>query len=310
MSWRFGWLALAASMAFASPVVAADRDWDACQQSSSGGQDWDRQITGCSNVLSRGSRETIVKRAVALNNRGLGYDNKGDHDRAIVDYNDAISPAAELPRRVRQSRVLPRTRAPARPGHRRLQRGDPAEAGPRLCVRRSRVGVRGEGRPRSRDRGLHRVDPPPVGRLHVPQSRRGVRCKGRPRSRDRGFQRGDPPQAGLRRRIQRSRVRVQCQGRPRSRDRGLFRGDPPRRAICHRVQQSRLGLRGQGRPRARDRGLFRGDPPRPAVCRRVQQSRLGLRRQRRSRPRNRGLFRGDPPPAQLRLGLERSWLGV
>ncbi|MFZ0210531.1 MAG: tetratricopeptide repeat protein, partial [Roseiarcus sp.] len=90
MSWRFGWLALAAFMAFASPVVAADRDWDACSQSSSGGQDWDRQITGCSNVLSRGSRETIAKRAVALNNRGLGYDNKADHDRAIVDYSDAI----------------------------------------------------------------------------------------------------------------------------------------------------------------------------------------------------------------------------
>ena len=52
MSWRFGWLALAAFMAFASPVVAADRDWDACSQSSSGGQDWDRQISGCSNVLS------------------------------------------------------------------------------------------------------------------------------------------------------------------------------------------------------------------------------------------------------------------
>ena len=30
------------------------------------------------------------QRAVALNNRGLGYDNKRDHDRAIVDYNDAI----------------------------------------------------------------------------------------------------------------------------------------------------------------------------------------------------------------------------
>ena len=86
MSWRFAQLALAAFVGFASPVIAADRDWDACKQSV---QDWDKEIAGCSAVLSR-SRITNGDRAFALNNRGFAYDVKGDHDRAIADYNEAI----------------------------------------------------------------------------------------------------------------------------------------------------------------------------------------------------------------------------
>src|ERR1700721_1336437 len=86
MSSRFAGLALAMFVSFASPVIAADRDWDACKQSV---QDWDKEIAGCSAVLSR-SRITNGDRAFALNNRGFAYDVKGDHDRAIADYNEAI----------------------------------------------------------------------------------------------------------------------------------------------------------------------------------------------------------------------------
>ena len=86
MSSRFAGLALATFVGFASPVIAADQDWDACKQSV---QDWDKEIAGCSAVLSR-SRTTNGDRAFALNNRGFAYDVKGDHDRAIADYNEAI----------------------------------------------------------------------------------------------------------------------------------------------------------------------------------------------------------------------------
>src|ERR1700685_3561780 len=86
MSRRFAQLALAAFVGFASPVIAADRDWDACKQSV---QDWDKEIAGCSAVLSR-SRITNGDRAFALNNRGFAYDAKGDHERAITDYAQAV----------------------------------------------------------------------------------------------------------------------------------------------------------------------------------------------------------------------------
>ena len=62
-----------------------DREWDACN-----GSDDDAGIIGCTNVLNRGARESQEDRATAYNNRGWSYSQKGDYDRAIADYDEAI----------------------------------------------------------------------------------------------------------------------------------------------------------------------------------------------------------------------------
>ena len=89
MSWRLAWLALAALLGFASPAIAADRAQEACEQSKRGGQDWDKQIIGCSALLSRSSL-TNGDRAITLENRAFANEGKGDHDRATDDYDEAI----------------------------------------------------------------------------------------------------------------------------------------------------------------------------------------------------------------------------
>jgi tetratricopeptide (TPR) repeat protein len=86
---RFAQLALAALLGFASPAIAADRAQETCEQSKRGGQDWDKQIIGCSAVLSRSSL-TNGDRAITLENRAFANEGKGDHDRAIADYDEAI----------------------------------------------------------------------------------------------------------------------------------------------------------------------------------------------------------------------------
>ena len=89
MSWRFAQLALAALLGFASPAIAADRAQQTCEQSKRGGQDWDKQIIGCSALLSRSSL-TNGDRSITLENRAFANEGKGDHDRAIADYDEAI----------------------------------------------------------------------------------------------------------------------------------------------------------------------------------------------------------------------------
>src|SRR6516162_9233986 len=49
----------------------------------------DQRIDGCSAVI-RAARDKGDKLAEAFNNRGVGYRLKGDYDRAIADYNQAI----------------------------------------------------------------------------------------------------------------------------------------------------------------------------------------------------------------------------
>src|SRR5829696_3212592 len=51
--------------------------------------DADRSITGCTAVLRR-SKETRSNRAKALYNRGIALRDKGDLDRALVDFDEAI----------------------------------------------------------------------------------------------------------------------------------------------------------------------------------------------------------------------------
>src|SRR5215510_9865218 len=56
----------------------------------------DQRIDGCSAVI-KAARDKGDKLAEAFNNRGVGYRLKGDYDRAIADYNQAIKlkPSAE-----------------------------------------------------------------------------------------------------------------------------------------------------------------------------------------------------------------------
>src|ERR1700732_1878195 len=89
MSGRFAQLPLAALLGFASPAIAGDRVQEACEQSKRGGQDWDKQIIGWSAGLSRSSL-TNGDRAITLANRAFANEGKGDHDRAIADYDEAI----------------------------------------------------------------------------------------------------------------------------------------------------------------------------------------------------------------------------
>jgi Tfp pilus assembly protein PilF len=70
----------------ASPVMAvSQRDRDDCNQSN----DLSRRIEGCTRWLED-KEESAANRAVAYNNRGLSYQAKGDNDRALIDYNEAI----------------------------------------------------------------------------------------------------------------------------------------------------------------------------------------------------------------------------
>jgi tetratricopeptide (TPR) repeat protein len=49
----------------------------------------DQRINGCSSIIQSG-RETGRNLAVACHSRGLAYYDKGDDDRAIAEYNEAI----------------------------------------------------------------------------------------------------------------------------------------------------------------------------------------------------------------------------
>jgi lipoprotein NlpI len=51
--------------------------------------DWDQQIRSCSTLIETG-RESKASRAAAYTYRGNAYNAKGDHDRAIADYTEAI----------------------------------------------------------------------------------------------------------------------------------------------------------------------------------------------------------------------------
>src|SRR3954451_17544471 len=70
----------------ATSGFAADMAWEACRD----GRDWDRRIAGCTEVLGRGQSETQANRAIAYSNRSGAYRLKGEHDRAIADYDEAI----------------------------------------------------------------------------------------------------------------------------------------------------------------------------------------------------------------------------
>jgi tetratricopeptide (TPR) repeat protein len=79
------WFLLAVCAAF--PVAVQERlpGWTRCEDVLSP----DVQIGGCTAVI-QSSRDTAADRAIAYNNRGVAYRDKGDVDRAIADFSEAI----------------------------------------------------------------------------------------------------------------------------------------------------------------------------------------------------------------------------
>ena len=89
MSRRLFWIAIVAGLTLLTPEARAQSSprWRNCTGNPD--VDWDQQIRSCSTLIQSG-RETRPKRAVAYNNRGIAYAAKGDLDRAIADFNEAI----------------------------------------------------------------------------------------------------------------------------------------------------------------------------------------------------------------------------
>jgi tetratricopeptide (TPR) repeat protein len=56
---------------------------------SCAGTDPDRIIAACTKIINS-KKESKGDRAWAYSNRGVGYENKGDRDRALADYNEAV----------------------------------------------------------------------------------------------------------------------------------------------------------------------------------------------------------------------------
>src|SRR5262249_7737007 len=75
----------AALFAATAPAAAASRaDWDACK-----GDDPDRSIAACTRII-QGRGESAKESAIAHHERGISYKSKGDVDRAIANFSEAI----------------------------------------------------------------------------------------------------------------------------------------------------------------------------------------------------------------------------
>jgi tetratricopeptide (TPR) repeat protein len=71
----------------AMAMSQTSQEWRQC--SGGEGPILDVVIGGCSAVIQRG-QETSTRLAIAFNNRGVAYRLKGEYDRALTDYDEAI----------------------------------------------------------------------------------------------------------------------------------------------------------------------------------------------------------------------------
>jgi tetratricopeptide (TPR) repeat protein len=71
-------------MIFASQSAAAVDDWQDCKMGSP-----DHRIAACTQIINKGG-ESLENLALAYHTRGYVYATKGEHDRAIADYSEAI----------------------------------------------------------------------------------------------------------------------------------------------------------------------------------------------------------------------------
>jgi tetratricopeptide (TPR) repeat protein len=83
---RIWWLALAATLLIAAtPVRAADQEWNDCDQDTN----LELRISACSRIISRPG-ESNLRRAGAFHRRGYAFGMKNEKDKAISDYNKSI----------------------------------------------------------------------------------------------------------------------------------------------------------------------------------------------------------------------------
>jgi Tfp pilus assembly protein PilF len=72
-------------MATAAMAEQTSREWQSCNNA-----DNDTRIAACTGILDKGGRESNKVRANAYANRGIAFGNKGQHDRAIQDFDEAL----------------------------------------------------------------------------------------------------------------------------------------------------------------------------------------------------------------------------
>ena len=78
-------LVFASLLAWAPAFGAGQNDYDDCMQHA----DQDRTIAGCSRIIED-IGDSNRNRRIAYDNRGIAWHTKGDNDRAIADYTEAI----------------------------------------------------------------------------------------------------------------------------------------------------------------------------------------------------------------------------
>ena len=82
-------VALAATASLGPAQAQQSQAWTWCYASEADGVSLDLKISGCSTVIQSG-KISNSDLALAYNNRGFAYGTKGQHDRAIQDYDQAI----------------------------------------------------------------------------------------------------------------------------------------------------------------------------------------------------------------------------
>ena len=79
--------AIALALMAGAAQARGGSDWRDCN-----GRDLDARISACSRIIDEtGSRQNSTMRAGALNNRAIAYFAKGEFDRAIRDFDEAIA---------------------------------------------------------------------------------------------------------------------------------------------------------------------------------------------------------------------------
>ena len=177
-----GVFALMAVSGIAGPASA---QYESC--TGNPGIDWDIQIGSCTAAIQSGrwqgkgvawafQNRGIVYRnkgqydraiqdfdqaisldpndAYAFNSRGNVYKDKGQYDRAIQDFDQAIKTRSERRRRLQRSRHRLPGQRPIRPRHPRLRSGAQAQSELRLRLQQSRRRLQEQRPIRPRHRGL------------------------------------------------------------------------------------------------------------------------------------------------------------
>ena len=103
---RFAAAVFLASLLLVPPALAdSDKDWQDCAS-----DDADRIIAACDRIIAEGN-ERKVNFAIAYYNRGVGYQKKGDHAKAIADFTRSMKINASDPKTFRRAALLMPTSA-------------------------------------------------------------------------------------------------------------------------------------------------------------------------------------------------------